>query len=157
MNALACQHLGLAVQWQVPSKLRYRDMNQQRGCRQPAFNRARRRRRLYHGALAGTAAIARPSDALDPDDRRHDVEHLAHVLTDAMQSTSAARARIDRRLDDDIVAGQMFRKAADIPHWLRTCRPIPPFWLGRRLRLGRRRREILELERQLPGTRIEFL
>ena len=133
-------------------------MSQQRSRRQSAFNRTRRRRRLHHGALAGAAAIFRPADAFDPDDRRHDVEHLADVLTDAMQRAVAARASIDRRLDDDIFARQMLRKTADVPHGLRACRLILPVRLGSSLplRFGRRRREILEPERQLPGIRIEL-
>ena len=73
----------------------------------------------------------------------------------------AARARIDRRLDDDIFAGQMFGKAADVtPRGLRRGRLILPFrlpaWPPAPVR--QRRREILEPERHLPWRpRIELL
>ena len=59
IDAVARQHLRLAMQRQMPGELRHRDMRQQRGRRQPAFDRTRRRRRLHHGALAGAAAVAR--------------------------------------------------------------------------------------------------
>jgi len=154
---LAGEHLRLAVQWQVPGELRHRDVRQQRGRRQAAVDRARRR--LHHRTLAGATAISRPPDALDPDDRGHDVEHLADVFPDAMQCALAAGAGIGLGLDDDVLARQMFGQTTDIACRLRACRPILPSWPGSglSLRFDRRRREILELEEQLPGVGIEPL
>src|ERR1700710_1404772 len=90
VNALACQHLTLAMQRQVPGKLRYCNMDQQSCRRQAAIDRTSGRRRLHHSTFAATAAVARPPDTLDPNDRRHDVEHLADVLANAMQGALAA-------------------------------------------------------------------
>jgi hypothetical protein len=129
IDAVARQHLHLPVQRQVPGKLRHRDMGEQRRGRQAALDGTRRRSGLHHGALAGAAAIARATDAFDPDDCRDDVEHLADVLADAMQRALAARAGIDRGLDDDVLARQMLGQSADVADSPRTCRWRSRRWL----------------------------
>ncbi len=155
-DAVACQHLRLSMQRQMPRELRRGDVGKQRRCRQPAFDRTRRRRRLYDCALAAPAAITGPADPLDPDHRRYHVEHLADVLANAVQRSMAARAAVDAGLDDHILAWQMLGQAADVAGRL---------WLGRRLlparlhrhRLDRRGGSVLKIERQLCRIALEPL
>ena len=123
LDAVPGQHLRLAMQWQVPGELCRRHMGQQRDRRQPTLDRTRRRWCLQHGALARAAAVARAANASDPNDRGHDVEHLADILANAMQHAATARAGLDRRLDDYFLARQMARETTDIPHRLTAGRP----------------------------------
>jgi hypothetical protein len=114
MDTLTGQHLGLPVQRQVPGELRHRDVRQQSGRGQAAIDRTWRRGRLHNRGLAGAAAIFRPADAFDPNDRRHDVQYLTDACADPMQFALVARANVTLVLDDDILARQMIWQAANI-------------------------------------------
>jgi hypothetical protein len=117
---------------------------------QPAGTR--RRGRLHHRGLTGAAAIFRPADAFDPDDRRHDVQHLTDVLADPMQFTLTAGAGVARGLDDHVLTRQVVRKAADVARRFRACRFRPvrlPVRPGVRRGLDGKCRQITEAERQL--------
>jgi hypothetical protein len=150
VDAIARQHLRLPVQRKVPSKFRGRDVRKQCRRRQSALDRTGWRGRLHDGALAGTTAIAGPTDPLDPEDRRHDVEHLADVLADTMQPAPAVGTGVDRRLDDDLFARKMLGQTADVARCRRAAGLISRNWLcGRPLRFDRCRRCILDAERQL--------
>src|SRR5580693_862405 len=118
MDAVTGQHLRLPVQREMPGEFRDGDMCHQRCRWQSTVDWARRRRGLHHGGLTGAAAVFRPADAFDPDDRRHDVQHLTDVVADPMQSALAARTNVTLRLDDDIFARQMIWRAADITRGL---------------------------------------
>ena len=64
-------------------------------------------------ALAGAAAVFRPADAFDPDDRRHDVQHLADVFADPMQLALAGVHVPD-------VSKVTLRNLSDF-NWLAAC------------------------------------
>src|SRR3954454_22356226 len=104
---MATKNLGLPVERQVPCKLRDGNRRDQRDRRQAVLDQPWRRLRLYHSSLAAPAAIARPADALDLQDRRDDVQLLAHILADQMHRTLAARAGLAVRLDHLLAARQV--------------------------------------------------
>ena len=91
-NALAGQHLDLAIERDRPGKARGGDPGQRRGRDHRAGDRALRRRRLHDAFPAVAAAIERPHRADDPDDRGNPVECLTGILTDPVQRAAAARA-----------------------------------------------------------------
>ena len=152
MDALTGQHLGLTVQRQMPRELRDGDVRQQRGRRQAPVNRARGCRRLHDRGFTGAAAVFRPADAFDPNDRRRDVQHLTDVFADPVQFALTTRANVTPGLDDDVFARQVDRKAADVarglrPHGLRQglLSSRHGVWFG----FDRTCRQIAKPERQL--------
>jgi hypothetical protein len=95
--------LRLSVQRQVIGVFGHEHLRYARLGRQSALDQSRRRCCLHHHALACPAGIFGPAHDEHAQLRRHDVEPLAHVLTDAMQRLAAARTGmvidIDHRLD----------------------------------------------------------
>ena len=89
-DALALEHLRLAVERQRITELADHHMRDQRFRRHAAIDRPLRRRRLHHGALAGAASIARPAHHLHAQLGRNQVELLGAVLADHMQRAATA-------------------------------------------------------------------
>ncbi len=91
------KHLGLAMQRQMPGKLRNGDMGSEgRGHHAPVHH-TRRHGRLHDDAFAGLAGIARPERPFHPDNRRHDVERLAEDWNSRPASSENASRTFNRR------------------------------------------------------------
>lgn len=120
-HAAGGEHLGLAMQRQMPGELRDGDMGCKGRGHHAAIHHACRRGRLHNNAFAGPACIARPDRPFDPDNRGHDVERLADVRADAMQFERTAGASLALRLDDLVITRKVLGQAADIAGWRSPC------------------------------------
>jgi hypothetical protein len=121
LQAMPCQHLGLAINRKVPGKALRHDPGDQRGCRHSAFDHPARRRCLDDAALAGPASILGTDGRNHAQDGRHDVEGLAHVLTDLVHAAFTADALGAVRFDDVNDPGQMLGQSADVAPGTRLC------------------------------------
>ena len=133
LDAVPFETLGLPVERQVVGVLVDENAGQQALGRHAAGNRALRRRGLDNRAFAGPAPIFRPVDGDDLQRRRHPIELLGDVLADDMQGAIAARTDLLFRLDEAVLAGQVFGQGAAIV--VARC-------LGLRVRLGILRRRL---------------
>lgn len=120
-QAAGGEHLGLAMQQQMPGELRDGDMGCKGRGHHAALHHACRRGRLHNNAFAGAACIARPDRPFDPDNRGHDVERLADVRADAMQFERTAGASLALQLDDLVITRKVLGQAADIAGWRSPC------------------------------------
>ena len=108
---------------------------------QPLGDRSLRRRCLMNRP-AGTTAILPPADAQHAQARRHEVEHLADVLTDRMKSAATAGAIAAREVDGYVFTRQAVWKR--LTSWSSFRTVINEARRHRRLRPGNVDIEILE-------------
>jgi hypothetical protein len=113
-DALALEHLCLAVERQRVTELADHNVRHHRFRRHAAIDRPVRRGGLHHGALAGAASIAWPAHHLHAQLGRHQVELLSAVFTDHVQRATAARALPAVDINDDLVARQVCWQCAPI-------------------------------------------
>jgi hypothetical protein len=123
-------------------------MRQQSGSRQAAINRPDRRRHL-HNALAAPAAELRPYMANHLEPGRHILQHLAHVLADALHGRATVGAgrfrRVDHRLARQVLGQRLAHRFA------RSCRP------RHRRRLRRADLELVHDQLELFDARAKLL
>jgi hypothetical protein len=89
VDALALEHLALAVEGQVVAVLRHQDVGEEAGTRPASLDRARGQWRL-HEALAARAGEPRTHDAVHDEAARHVLELFGDVLPQAPQVATAA-------------------------------------------------------------------
>jgi hypothetical protein len=110
---------------------------------------------LHHGLLAGPAAVAGAADHLHPQLRRDEVEHLARVLADRVQGSTAAGTILVLDVDQGLNPRQVRRQGTQVassnpgrPRGAAPCRHL----LLRRHGRGHGLLEVLQAELQLVGV-----
>src|SRR5215813_3101018 len=154
MKALAGKDLHLAVQRQIPGKLRHHHVGHERGRGHAALDQTRQHLRLHHAVGAAAAGVFGTNRAQYPQDRRDHVQHLAHILADPVQNALAARARCRVRLEHLLAARQMLGQRTDVAS--RFLARLPSRLRRRHIVVGRRRWydagcEIVQLQCELLG------
>jgi hypothetical protein len=109
-DALACQHLRLAIQRQAVTEFADQHMRHKRLGGHAAVNRPLRRWGDHDSPFTGPAGVTRTAGDTDAQLRRHDVQLLAAQFTDCMQPAAAAGAVALSNIDQHLVAQQMRRE-----------------------------------------------
>ena len=109
LDALALEHLHLAVKRQGVRVFADHHVRDQRLRRHAAIDGAIRRWRHLHDILAAAARVARPPGDPDPQLRRGDIELFGAQLADRMQDVAAAGAIATPDVDHHLVARQVRR------------------------------------------------
>ena len=113
-DALALEHLCLAVERKRITELADHHVRDQRFRRHAAIDRPLRRGCLHHSALAGAASIARPAHHLHAQLGGNQIEHLGAIVADHVQRAATAGAFLALDVDDDLVARQVCRQRTAI-------------------------------------------
>jgi len=151
------QHLGLAIERQMPSVFGNQHGGDHRLGRQPALDQPFGRRRLNHRFLAGPAGIFGTVGHDHPVLRRDHVEPLRGLLADHMHGGPAARAIGVSGLDRHMHARQVAGKRATIGTALIGAGARSNWVLFVVGSLGARNRLLDVLERQMQLVLIELL
>jgi hypothetical protein len=106
-DALALEHLCLAVERKRITEFADHDVRNQRFRRHAAIDWPLRRGCLHHRALAGTASIAWPAHHFHAQLGRNQIEHLGAIVADHVQGAATAGALLALDVDDDLVARQV--------------------------------------------------
>ena len=106
-DALALEHLRLAVERKRVTEFADHHMSNQRLGGHPAVDRPLRRRCLQHRVLAGAARITRAADHLHAQLAGDDVELLGAVLADQVQRAATTGAGFAVDIDHHLIARQM--------------------------------------------------
>ena len=147
-DALAQQHLGLAIERQMPSIFGNQDRGHHRLGRQPALDQPFRRWCLDHALFAGPAGVLGTMRHDHPILGGDDVETLGGVLPDDVHCAMTAWTRGNLGYECDVDAGKMGRQRSAVGA------PFLPLGIGRgfrrvflvllRILLGDRRLDILQ-------------
>jgi hypothetical protein len=113
-HTLAGEDLGLAIQWQMIAEFVDQDLGEQSLGGHAAVDRARGRRCLHHGFLAGATSVTRPADHPDPDLGGNVVQHLGAIFADQMQCAAAAGTGLVLDIDHLLDARQLGRQCTAI-------------------------------------------
>jgi hypothetical protein len=106
-DALALEHLCLAVEWKRVAELADYDMHHHRFGGHATVNRSVRRRRLNDATFARAASIAWAARHLDPHLAGDDVELLRTILTNLMQRATAAGTFLALDINNDFEAREV--------------------------------------------------
>lgn len=90
--------------------LGYQHLRDQRFGRNAALDDPCRRRSLDDGALAGPAAVARPTRHQHTESGRHDVEALGNILADLVERPATAGTSLVINVDDLLDPFEMGRQ-----------------------------------------------
>lgn len=149
--------LGLPIQRLVIGEFADQHVGDQGLGGEPAIDRTGRCRRLHDWGVAGATGLARPTEHLHPEERRHDVEHPAHRLADLMQRPAAAGTGLVVAIHHHLDLRQALRQLVHgtLAPPARGCRRVRGVRRHRGLRRSRcggfGLLEILDRQRQLVG------
>ena len=141
---MSSKHLCLSVDGQVPGKTLRHDPGDEGCARHAAIDQPWRRRRLDDTGFALAAGIFGANSGDHPQDGRHDIQHLADILTDTVHVALAAGTLRTLWLDDVGDPRKMLRQAADVAPRL-TRRPLSGTVVVGRFMMGDRA-QIAEIE-----------
>ena len=163
-DALALQHLCLAIERKRITEFADHHMRNQRFRRHATVDRPLRRRRLHYRAFEGAAGVTRTANNLNAQLARNDVELLAAVFADHVQRATTAGTVLALDIDDHLEARQVCRQCAAIavghlsasPFVRRLCRRFGGFAFRSTLLLILQD-ELQLIEVELLGTRAEAM
>jgi hypothetical protein len=113
-DALAFEHLCLAVEWKRVTELADYDMHHHRFGSHATVNRSIGRRRLNDSTLASAASVAWAARHLDPHLAGNNVELLRTILTNLMQRATTAGTFLAVDINNDLEAREVCRQRAAI-------------------------------------------